>query len=82
MGPGSSQGQGSSRHLSPFCVLLRSYALSGGSLVNLLDGAKDHRRGPLDGPAHQVPGAVAMMDLARRLSTGTGSPSGLVVMSQ
>ena len=31
--------------------------------VNLLDGAKDHRRGPLDGPAHQVPGAVAMMDL-------------------
>ncbi len=35
----------------------------GGSAVNLLDGAEDHRRGPLDGPADEVPGAVAVMDL-------------------
>ena len=30
---------------------------------NLLDIVEDHRRGALDGPAHQVPGAVAVMDL-------------------
>jgi hypothetical protein len=41
---------------------LRSYALRV-ALLNLLDGAEDHRRGPLNGPAHRVPGAVAMMDL-------------------
>jgi hypothetical protein len=31
--------------------------------VNLLDGAEDHRRGTLDGPAHQMPRTVAVMDL-------------------
>ena len=31
--------------------------------MDLLDCAEDHRRGALDGPAHQVPGAVAVMDL-------------------
>jgi hypothetical protein len=28
--------------------------------MDLLDCAEDHRRGALDGPAHQVPGAVAV----------------------
>ena len=32
--------------------------------MDLLDCAEDHRRGALDGPAHQVPGAVAVMDLS------------------
>ena len=54
----------------------------GGSLMDLLDRAEDHRRGALDGPAHQVPWAVAVMYLGEPLSTGTGWPSGLVVMSQ
>ena len=31
----------------------------GGSLLDLLDRAEDHRRGALDRPAHQVPRAVA-----------------------
>jgi len=31
--------------------------------MDLLDRAGDHRRGALDGPAHQVPWAVAVMDL-------------------
>jgi hypothetical protein len=36
---------------------------SGGSALNLLDCAEDHRRGTLDGPADEVPGAVAVMYL-------------------
>jgi hypothetical protein len=32
-------------------------------VMDLLDCAEDHRRGALDGPAHQVPRAVALMDL-------------------
>ena len=39
----------------------------GGSLTDLLDCAEDHRRGALDGPAHQVPGAVAVMYLGEPL---------------
>ena len=39
----------------------------GGSIVDLFDRAEDHRRGALDGPAHQVPGAVAAMYLGERL---------------
>ena len=31
--------------------------------MDLLDCAEDHRRGALDGPAHQVPWAVAVLDL-------------------
>jgi hypothetical protein len=31
--------------------------------MDLLDRAEDHRRGAPDGPAHQVPGAVAIMYL-------------------
>src|SRR5690348_1903730 len=44
---------------------LRSAELCGlgGSLTDLLDCAEDHRRGALDGPAHQVPWAVAVMYL-------------------
>jgi len=33
----------------------------GGSIIDLLDGTEDHRRGALDRPAHQVPRAVAAM---------------------
>ncbi len=33
----------------------------GGSVIDLLDGTEDHRRGALDRPAHQVPWAVAAM---------------------
>jgi len=33
--------------------------------MDLLDGAEDHRRGALDGPAHQVPWAVAVMYLGQ-----------------
>jgi hypothetical protein len=32
-------------------------------LMDLLDRFEDHRRGALDGPAHQVPGAVAVVYL-------------------
>ena len=32
-------------------------------MTDLLDGAEDHRRGALDGPAHQVPRAVAVVYL-------------------
>jgi len=35
--------------------------------MDLLDCAEDHRRGALDGPAHQVPGAVAVMYLGEPL---------------
>src|SRR5437016_14219291 len=55
----------SSSHIEPrrASVCRRSAELCslGGSLMNLLDGAEDHRRGALDGPAHQVPWAVAVM---------------------
>src|SRR5271166_3738954 len=37
--------------------------MGGGSVINLLDGAEDQRRGALDRPAHQVPWAVAVMYL-------------------
>ena len=33
----------------------------GGSVMDLLDRAEDHRRGALDRPAHQVPWAVAVL---------------------
>jgi hypothetical protein len=39
----------------------------GGSVMDLLDGAEDHRRGALDRPAHQVPGAVAVLYLGEPL---------------
>ena len=39
----------------------------GGSVMDLLDGAEDHRRGALDRPAHQVPWAVAVMYLGEPL---------------
>jgi len=51
-------------------------------LMDLLDCAEDHRRGALDGPAHQVPGAVAVMYLGEPPFDRTGWPFGLVVMSQ
>jgi hypothetical protein len=51
-------------------------------VTNLLNCAEDHRRGALDRPAHEVPGAVAVLYLGERFSAGTISPSGLVVMSQ
>ena len=35
--------------------------------MDLLDGAEDHRRGTLDGPAYQVPGAVAVVYLGEPL---------------
>ena len=35
----------------------------GGSVVDLLDRAEDHRRGALNRPAHQVPGAIAALYL-------------------
>jgi len=35
--------------------------------LDLLDGAEDHRRGALDGPAHQVPWAVAVTYLGKPL---------------
>ena len=38
---------------------------SGGFVLDLLDCAQDHRRGALHGPAHQVPGAVALLDLGK-----------------
>ena len=45
--------------------------------MDLLDCAEDHRRGALDGPAHQVPWAVAV-PVSRRAAArpGTGWPSG------
>jgi hypothetical protein len=39
----------------------------GGSVVHLLDGTQDHRRGTLDRPAHQVPGAIAVLYLGEPL---------------
>jgi hypothetical protein len=39
----------------------------GGSILDLLDRAEDHRRGALDRPAHQVPGAVAVLYLGEPL---------------
>ena len=46
-------------------MCLRSVELCGlgGSLVNLLDRFEDHRRGALNRPAHQVPGAIAVVYL-------------------
>ena len=43
--------------------------------MDLLDGAEDHRRGALDGPAHQVPWPVAVMYLDEPLF----GPDGLAV---
>ena len=57
----------SSSHIGPrrASVCLRSAELCGlgGSLMDLLNCAEDHRRGALDGPAHQVHRAVAAMYL-------------------
>jgi hypothetical protein len=39
----------------------------GGFVMDLLDRAKDHRRGALDRPAHQVPWAVAVLYLGEPL---------------
>ena len=39
----------------------------GDSLMDLLNGAEDHRRGALNGPAHQVCGAIAVMYLGEPL---------------
>ena len=39
----------------------------GGLVLDLLDRAEDHRRGALDRPAHQVPGAVAVVYLGEPL---------------
>jgi len=39
----------------------------GGSVMDLLDRAEDHRRGALDRPAHQVPWAVAVLYLGEPL---------------
>jgi hypothetical protein len=39
----------------------------GGSVMDLLDRAKDHRRGALDRPAHQVPRTLAVMYLGEPL---------------
>jgi hypothetical protein len=50
--------------------------------VNLFDGAEDHGRSALDGPADQVPRAAAVMISASRLPTGTSSPSKLVMSQQ
>jgi hypothetical protein len=49
---------------------------SGGSALNLVDCAEDHRRGTLDGPADEVPGAVAVMYLGESAFDRAG-PSGL-----
>jgi hypothetical protein len=59
-------------HMQPrvaSACLLRSVGLCGlgGSLMDLLDCAEDHRRGALDGPAYQVPGAVAVLYLGKPL---------------
>jgi hypothetical protein len=35
----------------------------GGSVIDLLDRAEDHRRGALDRPGHQVPRAIAVLYL-------------------
>jgi hypothetical protein len=61
---------------------LRELRGPGSPALDLLDGAEDHRRGALNRPSHQVPGAIAIMDLGEPLPTGTTLPSGLVVMSQ
>src|SRR5437588_3811146 len=45
------------------CLRFAELCGLGGSLMDLLDCAEDHRRGALDGPAHQVPWAVAVMYL-------------------
>ena len=54
----------------------------GGLVPDLLDCAEDHRRGALDGPAHEVPGAVAVMDLGEPPVDRHELAAGLVVMSQ
>jgi hypothetical protein len=57
----------SSSHIEPrgasVCLRFAKLCGLGGSLVDLLDCAEDHRRGALDGPAHKVPWAVAVMYL-------------------
>ena len=60
IGPGCSQDRGRAG-----ITVFQSAELcgSGGPVLDLLDRAEDQRRGALDGPARQVPGAVALMDL-------------------
>ena len=66
----------SSSHIEPrgASVGLRFAELCGlgGSVMDLLDRAEDHRRCALDGPAHQVPWAVAVMYLGEPLLDGHG----------
>src|SRR5271165_6127889 len=40
---------------------------SGSPVLDLLDGAEDHRGGALNRPAHQVPGAIAIIYLGEPL---------------
>ena len=56
-------------HVGPSIRFFRSADLwgLGGCLMDLLDCAEDHRRGALDGPAHQVPRAVAVLYLGEPL---------------
>ena len=72
IGPGSSQTK-----IFWYCGRLGLQELCdpGGSVLDLLDRAEDHRRGALDGPAHQVPGAVAVTYLGKPLLV----PHGLAV---
>jgi hypothetical protein len=48
---------------APVCLRSAELCGLGDSLTDLLDRFEDHRRGALDGPAHQVPWAVAVMYL-------------------
>jgi hypothetical protein len=54
----------------------------GGSVLDLLDCAQDHRRGALHGAAHQVPRAIALLDLGKSPFGRHELAVGLVVMSQ
>ena len=71
--PGSSHGtpRHSSSHTEPRGAsgCRRSAELCGlvGSVMDLLDCAEDHRRGALDGSAHEVPWAVAVVYLGEPL---------------
>ena len=61
----------SSSHREPLrasvCLRFAELCGPGGSLMDLLDCAEDHRRGALDGPAHRVPWAVAAVYLGEPL---------------
>ena len=61
--------RGYAGHESAMCSPPQSAELygMGGFVMDLLDRAEDHRRGALDRPAHQVPWAVAVLDLGEPL---------------